>query len=94
VLSNLFIADVLSYSSVGWYDDESVLLAQSVCLCELGAPQVLPIGMLISRHGRRRFNPKRPMYIKYLYYLITRADDLHRASPYFGNKITHKIYCF
>jgi hypothetical protein len=26
----------LSYSSVGWYDDESVLLAQFVCLFELG----------------------------------------------------------
>jgi hypothetical protein len=36
VLSSLFIADVLSYSSVGWYDDESVLLVQSVCLCGLG----------------------------------------------------------
>jgi hypothetical protein len=36
VLSSLFIVDVLSYSSVGWYDDESVLLAQVVCLCGLG----------------------------------------------------------
>jgi hypothetical protein len=36
VLSSLFIADVLSYSSVGWYGDESVLLAQPVCLCGLG----------------------------------------------------------
>jgi hypothetical protein len=36
VLSSLFIVDVLSYSSVGWYDDESVLLAQYVCLCGLG----------------------------------------------------------
>ena len=40
VLSSLFIADVLSYSSVGWYGDEYVLLAQSVYLFELGAPQV------------------------------------------------------
>jgi hypothetical protein len=40
LLSNLLIADVLSYSSVGWYDDESVILAQSVCLFGLGAPQV------------------------------------------------------
>jgi hypothetical protein len=36
VLSSLFIADVLSYSSVGWYNDESILLAQSGCLCGLG----------------------------------------------------------
>jgi hypothetical protein len=36
VLSSLFIIDVLSYSSVGWYSDESVLLAQSICLCGLG----------------------------------------------------------
>jgi hypothetical protein len=40
VLSSLFIADVLSYSNAGWYDDESVLLAQSVYLFRLGAPQV------------------------------------------------------
>jgi hypothetical protein len=32
------ITDVLSYSCVGWYGDESVLLAQSVCLFKLGAP--------------------------------------------------------
>jgi hypothetical protein len=31
----LSIADMLSYSSVGWYGDESALLAQSVCLFEL-----------------------------------------------------------
>jgi hypothetical protein len=36
VLSSLFIVDALSDSSVGWYGDESVLLAQSVCLFELG----------------------------------------------------------
>jgi hypothetical protein len=30
----------LSCSCVGWYDDEFVLLAQSVCLFGLGAPQV------------------------------------------------------
>jgi hypothetical protein len=40
VLSGVFIADVLSYSSVGRYDDESVLLAQSVYLFGLGTPQV------------------------------------------------------
>jgi hypothetical protein len=39
VLPVLSIADVLSYSYV-WYGDESVLLAQSVCLFGLGAPQV------------------------------------------------------
>jgi hypothetical protein len=38
VMSNLFIADVLSYSNVVWHDDESVLLAQSVYLFGLGAP--------------------------------------------------------
>jgi hypothetical protein len=38
MLSSPFIADVLSYSSVGWYDDESVLLAQFVYLFGLGAP--------------------------------------------------------
>jgi hypothetical protein len=32
VLSSLFIADLLSYSSVGRYGDESLLLAQSICL--------------------------------------------------------------
>jgi hypothetical protein len=40
VLPGLFIANVLSYSSVGRYNNESVLLAQSVCLFKLGAPQV------------------------------------------------------
>jgi hypothetical protein len=40
VLPILSIVDVLSYSCVGWYDDESVLLAQSICLFRLGAPQV------------------------------------------------------
>jgi hypothetical protein len=40
VLPVLSIADVLSYSCVGWYGDESILLAQSVCLFWLGAPQV------------------------------------------------------
>jgi hypothetical protein len=37
VFSGLFIVDVLSYSIVGWYVDESVLLAQSVYLFELGS---------------------------------------------------------
>ena len=32
----LSIADVLSCSCVGWYGDEFVLLAQSVCLFGLG----------------------------------------------------------
>jgi hypothetical protein len=40
VLPVLAIVDVLYYSNVGWYDDESILLAQSVCLFGLGAPQV------------------------------------------------------
>jgi hypothetical protein len=40
VLSGLFIVDVLSYSSVGRYNNESVLLAQSVYLFGLGAQQV------------------------------------------------------
>jgi hypothetical protein len=40
VLPGLSIVDVLSYSSVGWYDIESILLAQSICLFGLGAPQV------------------------------------------------------
>jgi hypothetical protein len=31
VLSSLLTADVLSYSSVGWYIDESVLLFQYIC---------------------------------------------------------------
>jgi hypothetical protein len=39
VLSGLSIADILSYSYVGWYNDESVL-AQSICLFGLEAPQV------------------------------------------------------
>jgi hypothetical protein len=38
VLPCISITDVLSYSSVGWYGDESVLLAQFVCLFRLGAP--------------------------------------------------------
>jgi hypothetical protein len=58
VLSSLFTADVLSYSSVGWYGDESVLLAQSVCLCGLGSPQVLPIGMLIRQTWSKKMQPK------------------------------------
>jgi hypothetical protein len=40
VLLDLSIVDVLSYSSVECYDDESALLASSVCLFGLGAPQV------------------------------------------------------
>jgi hypothetical protein len=36
LLSSLFIADVLSYSNVGWYGDDSILLAQSVYLFGLG----------------------------------------------------------
>jgi hypothetical protein len=40
VLPGLSIANVLSYLCVGWYGDESVLLAQSICLFGLGAPQV------------------------------------------------------
>jgi hypothetical protein len=47
VLSSLFIVNVLSYSSVGWYDDEFILLAQSVYLFELGDHKFLPINMLI-----------------------------------------------
>jgi hypothetical protein len=93
VLSSLFITDVLSYTSVGWYDDESVLLAQSVCLCGLGGTTSFAY-WLTSRNGWRRCNPKRPLYIKYLYYLITRADACIELSPYFRNKITHEIYCF
>jgi hypothetical protein len=33
-----------------------------------------------GRHGRRRCNLKRPLYIRYLYYLITRVDDLYWAE--------------
>jgi hypothetical protein len=40
VLFGLFIADALSNSSLGRYSDEFVLLAQSVYLFGLGAPQV------------------------------------------------------
>jgi hypothetical protein len=41
VMSGLFIADVLSYSSVGRaVRDESVLQAQSVYLLGLGAPHI------------------------------------------------------
>jgi hypothetical protein len=40
VLSSLFSADVLSSSSVGWYDDESILLVQSIFIFALGTPQV------------------------------------------------------
>jgi hypothetical protein len=84
VLPGLSIADVLSYSCVGWYGDESVLLTHSVCLFGLGNHKFLPIDMLI-----RQTWPKRMQYettsvhqssIKYLYYLIARADDLHRAE--------------
>jgi hypothetical protein len=39
-LFSLLIADVLSHSSVGWYDNESILLVQYVCLFGLGAPHV------------------------------------------------------
>jgi hypothetical protein len=38
--SDLFITDVLSYSSVGRYDNKSILLAQTVYLFGLRAPQV------------------------------------------------------
>jgi hypothetical protein len=40
VVSSLLIVDGLSYSSMGWYDDESVLLVLSVCLFVLEAPKV------------------------------------------------------
>jgi hypothetical protein len=36
VLSSVFIADALSYSTVRWYDDESVLLAQICLLIQAG----------------------------------------------------------
>jgi hypothetical protein len=49
VLPGLSIAIALSYSSVGWYDDESAYLAQSVCLFRLGHHMFLPINMLV-RH--------------------------------------------
>jgi hypothetical protein len=84
VLSNLIITDVLSYSSVGWYDDESVLLAQSVCLFGLGRHKFLPIDRLIRQTWPKRTQSEMTFVhqgsIKYLYYLITRADDLHQAE--------------
>jgi hypothetical protein len=52
VLSSLFIADVLSYSNVGWYHDESVLLAQSVYLFGLGASKFYQI-FILSDHKSR-----------------------------------------
>jgi hypothetical protein len=58
VLSSLFITDVLYYSSVGWYDNESVLVAQSVCLFGLEAPQVLPIGILIRQTWLKKMQSK------------------------------------
>jgi hypothetical protein len=57
VLPSLSIADVLSYSCVGWYGDEFVLRAQSVCLFGLGHHRFLPIDMLI-----RQTWPKRMQY--------------------------------
>jgi hypothetical protein len=33
-------------------------------------------------------------FIKYLYYLVTRAHDLYRAKSLLQEKITHEIYCF
>ena len=84
VLLDQSIVDVLSYSSVEWYGGESALLASSVCLFGLGRHKFLLIDMLI-----RQTWPKRMQYettsvhqssIKYLYYLIARADDLHRAE--------------
>jgi hypothetical protein len=47
-LFSLLIADVLSHSNVGWYDDEFILLAQSICLFELGHHKYLSIDVLIK----------------------------------------------
>jgi hypothetical protein len=58
VLSSLFISDVLSYSSVGWCGDESILQAQPVCLCGLGAPQVLLMGVLIRQTWPKKMQSK------------------------------------
>jgi hypothetical protein len=45
ILSNILISDVLSYSSVGWYDDKSVLIR---LLIQAGRHhKFLPIIMLI-----------------------------------------------
>jgi hypothetical protein len=51
----LSIADVLSCSCVGWYSDEFVLLAQSVCLFGLeGTTSFLAIDRLIRQTGPKR----------------------------------------
>jgi hypothetical protein len=48
VHSSLFIADALSYSSVGWYDDESVFTGPIRLLIRAtGHHKFLPINMLI-----------------------------------------------
>jgi hypothetical protein len=92
VLSSLFIADVLSYSNVGWYDKESVLLAQSVYLFRLGDNTSLCLLTCWSgKHGQRGCNPKRSLCIKVLSQGLMTCIEL---SPYLGNKITHEIYCF
>jgi hypothetical protein len=92
VLSSLFIADLLSYSNVGWYNDESVLLAQSVYL--FGPEGITSFCLLTCwsrRHGQRRCKVKTTSMhqssIKYLYYLITRDDDLHRAESLLREQI-------
>jgi hypothetical protein len=54
VLLVLSIADVLSYSCVGWYGDESVLLAQFVWLFRLGHQKFLPIDRLIRQTWSKR----------------------------------------
>jgi hypothetical protein len=54
VLLGLFIAKVLSESSMRWYDDESVLLAQSVYLFRLGHHKIFPIDMLIKQTWPKR----------------------------------------
>jgi succinate dehydrogenase/fumarate reductase cytochrome b subunit len=59
VLSSLFIADVLSYSTVWWYDDESVLLAKSVLLIwAWGHHKFLPIDMLIWQTWSKKMRSK------------------------------------
>jgi hypothetical protein len=83
VLPDLSIADVLSYSSVGWYDDESYCWLNLFAYSGWGHHKFLPIDMLIRQTWSKMMQSETTSVhqssIKYLYYLITRVDDLYRA---------------
>jgi hypothetical protein len=87
--------DVFSYSTVGLYEDESILLAKYVWLFGLWAPQVFAYWHVDQVDMAEEDAILNGLYASNIYIiwsqeLITCID----LSPYYENKITHKIYYF